>query len=307
MPPSARRCSAARSKAKSTAAAEKIQELLAELQKPARRGTNRQGRAATFTRSIIHDINGPLTVISGFVQLLNQRLNRTTRMEAGGFGVHQGADPHHRAAGRAIASRFPGVTSVFSAGKPTQTAPRMSVNQLLTIWSSSCASHPSLQENEFSLTPVQRRCRRQDQRHGSDPDFAEPRGQRASMRAARRTASRSAAKCCAQPLDLTQIKDGPHDRLLNIESLENTAPLVKFWVRDTGPGIPPEVLPKIFQPYFTTKGPRARHRPRPQHRPAAHQGRQRRAARATPSPAKARLSRFICRARNWRSNSSSKK
>ena len=58
------------------------------------------------------------------------------------------------------------------------------------------------------------------------------------------------------PLDLTQFKDGPNDRLLNVESLENTVPLVKLWVRDSGPGIPTEVLPKIFQPYFTTKGPR---------------------------------------------------
>ena len=63
-------------------------------------------------------------------------------------------------------------------------------------------------------------------------------------------------RCWHAPLDLAQFKDGPHDRLLNVESMENTAPLVKFWVRDTGPGIPAEVLPKIFDPYFTTKGPR---------------------------------------------------
>ena len=59
-----------------------------------------------------------------------------------------------------------------------------------------------------------------------------------------------------EPLDLTAFKDGPNDRLLNVEGMDNTAPLVKLWVRDTGPGIPVEVLPKIFQPYFTTKGPR---------------------------------------------------
>jgi signal transduction histidine kinase len=38
--------------------------------------------------------------------------------------------------------------------------------------------------------------------------------------------------------------------------MDNAAPLVRLWVRDNGPGIPTEVLPKIFQPYFTTKGPR---------------------------------------------------
>ncbi|HTQ52144.1 MAG TPA: HAMP domain-containing sensor histidine kinase, partial [Candidatus Acidoferrales bacterium] len=58
------------------------------------------------------------------------------------------------------------------------------------------------------------------------------------------------------PLDLCKFKDSPHDRLLNVEGADTAPPLVKLWVRDNGPGISPEVLPKIFQPYFTTKGAR---------------------------------------------------
>jgi signal transduction histidine kinase len=58
------------------------------------------------------------------------------------------------------------------------------------------------------------------------------------------------------PVDLTSFKDGPNDRFLNVEGMDNTAPLIKLWVTDNGGGISPEVLPKIFQPYFTTKGPR---------------------------------------------------
>ena len=55
------------------------------------------------------------------------------------------------------------------------------------------------------------------------------------------------------PLDLTLFKDGPGTRLLNVENFQNTAPLVRLSVIDNGPGIPMEVLPKIFQAYFTTK------------------------------------------------------
>ena len=51
-------------------------------------------------------------------------------------------------------------------------------------------------------------------------------------------------------LDLTLFKDGPNDRVLNVDCMDNTAPLVKFQVRDTGPGIPADEQAKIFQPFY---------------------------------------------------------
>ena len=42
--------------------------------------------------------------------------------------------------------------------------------------------------------------------------------------------------------------------MLNVESFDNTPPLLMISVRDDGPGIPPETLPKIFEAYFSTKG-----------------------------------------------------
>ena len=55
----------------------------------------------------------------------------------------------------------------------------------------------------------------------------------------------------ALPLDL--LCDGPEDLVGGREPLANEPPLVALSVLDQGPGIAPEVLPHIFEPYFTTK------------------------------------------------------
>ena len=41
---------------------------------------------------------------------------------------------------------------------------------------------------------------------------------------------------------------------ITIKALRNEADEIKIQVIDTGPGIPEKLLPKIFQPFFTTKG-----------------------------------------------------
>src|ERR1035437_9481156 len=60
---------------------EKLQELLGELQDRKIEEQIASTRGDIYA-SIIHDINGPLTVISGFIQLINERISNTKGLRA---------------------------------------------------------------------------------------------------------------------------------------------------------------------------------------------------------------------------------
>jgi signal transduction histidine kinase len=230
--------------------AEKIQKLLTELHNQRVEEQRAKTRGDIYA-SILHDINGPLTVISGFVQVLYQRLNRSARMEAEDFEFIK---DRLRIIARQVGNCVEISRRYLNNSKPQSgEAPR--VNPLLRDLEQLVRVHPSLHENEFHVSPL--------------PEDAGVKVNGTDLIQILVNLSVNAFQCAQfshrvevggeilrEPLDLTLFKDGPNDRLLNVEGLENSAPLVKLWVRDTGPGIPPEVLPKIFQPFFTTKGPK---------------------------------------------------
>jgi signal transduction histidine kinase len=61
------------------------------------------------------------------------------------------------------------------------------------------------------------------------------------------------ARHITRPLDLDSLADTTEHRFINREGFRNEAPIVAISVTDDGPGIPPNIVEKMFRERFSTK------------------------------------------------------
>lgn len=228
---------------------EKLAALQVELQSQRLQEEITRTRGEIYA-SIIHDINGPLTIISGFIQIINQKIGAANKVE--GEDLDMVKDRLKRITRQVsncieISKRYLSFMRQASAEKT-----RVSANQILKDLEELLKVHPCTQNHQLRIELLP-----QDlvlQINGTDliqillnlainafqstpqPHFVEISG-----------------KVIPQPIDFSQFPDLPTERLINREALKNIPPLLQLSVRDNGPGIPQELIAKIFEPYFTTK------------------------------------------------------
>ena len=202
--------------------------------------------------SIIHDINGPLTIISGFIQIINQRMGDSKRLE--GDDMDMVRDRLRRIT-RQVSNCIEISHRYLSFMRQQPAAPiRINVNLILDDLRELLSVHPSKGQNTLKIHALVHDIDLQI--NGTD------------LIQILLNLAINALQCCTEPhlvdissqmlhsgVDFSNLHDGPSDRILFGQGFSNTPPLLQFSVRDDGPGIPAEVLPKIFQPYFTTKPP----------------------------------------------------
>ena len=201
--------------------------------------------------SVLHDLNSPLTVISAFIECITQSMQSTGRVEGEELESLRGdlrnvttqVDRCFQ-----ISRRY---LSFLRADDPTQ-GTYTGVRQTLADLRDLLSRHPCTQGHQLIVHDLGANVAVEI--NGTDflqillnltinalqstemPHYVEVQ-----------------ARVLEAPVDLTSIRESPSERFINRDAFRNEPLLVAVSISDTGPGIPPQILGRMFEQQFTTK------------------------------------------------------
>ena len=202
--------------------------------------------------SVLHDINSPLTVISGFVELINRSMENAASVEGEQLAKIKGdLNTLNGQVDRCfeISRRY---LSFLSKNETEKV--RVGANQAISDLRDLLIRHPIARGHQLTVT-------------GLDEDvIADINGTdflqillNLTINALQSSETphtvNVACRLIPEPLDMASYADGSEERFINREGFRNTTPILAVSVTDDGSGISPTLLSRMFEERFTTKPP----------------------------------------------------
>ena len=203
--------------------------------------------------SVLHDINSPLTVISGFVELINRSMENAASVEGEQLAKIKGdLNTLNGQVGRCfeISRRY---LSFLNKQDDAERA-RVGANQAINDLRDLLVRHPIARGHELTVTGL------------AADAIADINGTdflqillNLTINALQSsdTPHRVEVSCelLPTPLDISAFPDGPEMRFINRDGFSNVTPILAVSVTDNGPGISAQTIARMFEERFTTKPP----------------------------------------------------
>ena len=226
----------------------RVQELQEELRKQQLQGEMARSQNEIYA-SVMHDIGSPLTAVSVMLQMVSMDLEATRGGATYSVKDQLGRVNQQVARCMEISRRYLNYARERSSEKQS-----VRLNQVLSDVRELLRSHPAAKRHQLTvqLMPADLTLRM----NGTDLIQVLLNIITNAFQASTDTLHVEVfGEYHDDSIPAADLDDSPRRLMVNRESFVNEPPMVALHVSDTGPGIPEDILAKVFESYFTTKPP----------------------------------------------------